>query len=154
MPNQQSIRIVNVKVKEMPISFWHTVRLRFFAKPPSEGTTVPVIVSLTSIPSRLSILDITIASLLQQSLQPERIILWLNTEDKPRLPERLLALQGDCFQIHFCEGTSSYRKLLPTLQRYKDKVIVTCDDDMIYPANWLQHLYRHIFKRRIKSWLR
>jgi hypothetical protein len=34
----------------------------------------------------------------------------------------------------------SFKKLIPLLDTYADKVIVTADDDVIYPRTWLQKL--------------
>lgn len=129
-----------MKVKEIPFSLFHSIRLRYLGAK-SERPRLPVIVSLTSIPSRLSILDIVINSLLDQDKPPKLIILWLNKSLKDKLPKRLTKLQSEFFSIRYCDGTSSYRKLLPTLKEYADDTIVTCDDDMIYPSNWLGHLY-------------
>ena len=129
-----------MKLKELPLSIFHSLRLRYGSRTQSRES-LPVTVSLTSIPSRLSTLDVVISSLLAQSHVPQSIILWLNDTLKDRLPERLTSLEGDVFKIQFCEGTSSYRKLLPTLKQLPDSIIVTCDDDLIYPSNWLINLY-------------
>ena len=137
-----------MKLKEIPISFFHSFRLRYFKSPQNKNKKLDVVVSLTTIPSRLATLDIVIASLLEQSQPPKSIILWLNLQLKDELPKRLKQLQSDTFKICYCEGTSSYRKLLPSLKAYPDKTIVTCDDDMIYPTDWLSNLYRcHLVHR-------
>ena len=130
-----------MKFKELPLSVYHSLRLRYKKTIPSKNT-LPVIVSLTSIPSRLSTLDIVISSLLSQSQCPQQIILWLNEDLKQNLPQYLVRLEGDIFKICYCEGNSSYRKLLPSLKDYPNSIIVTCDDDMIYPKNWLSGLYQ------------
>jgi hypothetical protein len=130
-----------MKLKEYPFSIFHSLRLRYTKQIPNHQLQVPVIISLTSIPSRLIILDIVIASLLRQATQAQLIVLWLNDSLRGDLPRRLEKLQGDNFKIRYCEGTSSFRKLLPSLRAYSDSVIVTCDDDMIYPENWLKNLY-------------
>ncbi len=131
-----------MKLKELPSSLYHSVRLRYGGGQPKKGATVPVIISLTSIPSRLQTLDIVIKGLLSQSHPPQQIILWLNKALKENVPSRLTELEGGIFEVRYCEGTSSYRKLLPTLKLFPDSIIVTCDDDMIYPKNWLSHLYQ------------
>lgn len=131
-----------MKVKELPFSIYHSIRLRY-GSTPMASNICPVVVSLTSIPSRLSTLDIVISSLLAQSYQPQLIVLWLNKVVKNDLPGRLTELEeSDRFEIRYCEGTRSYRKLLPSLKAFPDTVIVTCDDDLIYPDGWLAGLYR------------
>lgn len=130
-----------MKLKEYPYSLLHSLRLRYIKPATKKYSQAPVIVSLTSIPSRLDTLDIVIASLLEQNIQPKLIVLWLNNSLKNKLPARLRKIQSDVFTIRYCEGTSSFRKLLPSLKAYKNATIITCDDDMIYPKNWLEHLY-------------
>ena len=49
-----------------------------------------LIVSLTSYPKRFDILPITIQSLLNQTVKPDRIILWLYEKDYFRLPASAL----------------------------------------------------------------
>ena len=132
-----------MKLKELPISIFHSLRLRAGKSVYKKNSQAPIIVSLTSIPERLASLDIVIKSLLEQSTPPYLIILWLNKSLQETLSKRLIKLQSDVFKIKYCEGTSSYRKLLPTLKAYPNELIVTCDDDMIYPQNWLAHLYEN-----------
>ncbi len=43
--------------------------------------------------------------------------------------------------IDWCEDIKSYKKLIPTLKKYPDAIIVTADDDLIYDNKWLEQLY-------------
>ena len=107
---------------------------------------VDVIISLTSIPSRLSSLHLTIKSLLNQSISFEKVVLWLHQDLKDNLPPGLQKLQGKRFEIHYGATTEPHRKLVETLKLHPDRVIVTCDDDMMYPRDWLFRLlesWRH-----------
>lgn len=101
---------------------------------------VDVIISLTSIPSRLSTLHLTIKSLLNQGVSFEKIILWLHQDLKNNLPPALQKLEGKRFEIRYCATTEPHRKLIETLKLYPDRIIVTCDDDVIYPDDWLFRL--------------
>ena len=104
--------------------------------------TLPVIVTLTSIPSRLNIIDLTIRSILNQPCKPEKILLWLHEDLKETIPSKLSELQGDIFEIHFQTGlTCSHRKLIYALQEFPEHTLVTCDDDLIYHSSWLASLY-------------
>src|SRR5690554_3503970 len=103
--------------------------------------SVPVIVSLTSIPSRIAKLHLTIRSLLIQSVQPEKILLWLHHDLASQIPAALKDLQGDIFEIHYVDLTCSHRKLIHSLTAFPHKVIVTCDDDLMYNSSWLERLY-------------
>ena len=76
---------------------------------------IPVIVSLTSIPSRLSTLHLTIRSLLNQDKRPKKIILWLHHSLKKEIPKNLAALENDLFEIMYSDLICSHRKLIHSL---------------------------------------
>lgn len=101
---------------------------------------VDVIISLTSIPSRLETLHLNIKSLLNQDVSFEKIILWLHQDLEDKLPGALTELRGERFEIRFCATTEPHRKLVETLRLYPDRFIVTCDDDTMYPDDWLSRL--------------
>lgn len=108
-----------------------------------------LIVSLTSIPSRMASLHLCLDSLLRQSTKPDRLILWLSESGDParptisakRLPRSLTRLCKRGLEIRWCDDLRSYRKLVPTLKAFPNALIVTADDDFLYPRNWLRDLY-------------
>lgn len=134
----------NMKLKEYPISFYNTLKLLSIpiSRLNDKTNTIPVIVSLTTIESRLKKVHITLRSVMNQSKKPEKIILWINDNDKNKIPKSLNILAGDLLEIKFTNHKSSHKKLLPTLELYPEKVIVTCDDDLIYENTWLEKLYK------------
>lgn len=107
---------------------------------------IPVIVSLTSIPTRLRTLHITIRSMMQQEYQPELIVLWLQEDLKNQIPKRLSKLQGALFQIRYSAYGFSHRKLIHSLEAFPDKAIITCDDDVIYQSDTLKIIYEEHLK--------
>ena len=132
-----------MKLKEYPISFYNTLKLVSIplSRLNDKSSSVPVIVSLTTIESRLNKVHITLRSVMNQTVKPERIILWINENDKNKIPKSLEMLTGDLLEIKFTAHRSSHKKLLPTLELFPDKTIVTCDDDLIYEREWLEKLY-------------
>lgn len=132
-----------MKVKEIPVSLFHQVKLTWQSKETltSNKKQIPVIVSLASIPSRLNIVHLTIRSLLNQDVLPEKIVLWLHEDLRGKIPKKLNSLTGDLFDIKFTDYFSSHRKLVEPLKQYPEKTIITCDDDMMYRKNWLSKLY-------------
>ena len=103
---------------------------------------LPVIVTLTSIPSRLKIIHLTIRSILNQPIKPEKILLWLHKDLKNSIPKTLSELEGDIFQIRYQDDlTCSHRKLIYSLQELPNSILITCDDDLIYSQEWLASLY-------------
>ncbi|WP_334084301.1 hypothetical protein [Helicobacter typhlonius] len=105
-----------------------------------------LIVSLTSYPLRIPTLHYTLYSLFTQTLKPHKIILWLSRDEflykEKDLPQSVLRFTNYGLQIRWCEGNiKSYKKLIPTLREYADCIIVTADDDVCYPHDWLLRLY-------------
>ena len=105
-----------------------------------------LIVSLTSYPKRINHVHKCISSLLNQTVEPEKIILVLAQEEFPNkekdLPSNLLSLIEQGLEILWYENLKSYKKLIPILEKYPNKIIVTVDDDNIYEPNWLDDLYK------------
>ena len=109
-----------------------------------------IIISLTSYPARIKDVHITINSLLNQSLKPYKTILWLSKNQFPNgnkgLPKNLIDLVDKGLTIEYNNENDgdikSYRKLIPTLKKYPNNIIVTADDDIIYDKNWLEKLYK------------
>lgn len=133
-----------MKLKEYPASLWTSHRL---SRLPHDllhqrpDITLPLIVSLTSIPSRLGRLHLTIRSLLAGAQKPERVVLWLNDALRGALPDSLRRMEGPLFEIRFAGLTSSHRKLVHALAAFPGATIVTCDDDVMYDSTWLVRLH-------------
>lgn len=102
-----------------------------------------IIVSLTSYRERFSDLPITIYSLLNQTLKPDRIILWLDesSEDLAYLPYEITQFVKNGLEIKFVKDIGSYTKAIYAFKDFSDSIIVTADDDIYYPSNWLKKLY-------------
>src|SRR5690606_29967954 len=103
-----------------------------------------VIVSLTSFPARINLVHIAIKSLLNQSKRPKKIVLWLGDEFFPHgektLPKSLLELKQFGLEIEFCRDLGAHTKYFYAFQKYPNNLIVTVDDDIIYPRNLLKVL--------------
>ena len=104
-----------------------------------------LIVSLTSYPRRINVVPQVINSLLRQSLKPDMVILWLAENEFPErernLPKTLLRYVKFGLTIKWCHNIRSYKKIIPALYCFPNDVIVTADDDSIYPEYWLERLY-------------
>lgn len=103
-----------------------------------------IIVSLTTYPARVKGVWITIASLLQQTMPPCKIILWLAEEQFPNreLPKKLERLKRYGLEIQFCEDLKPHKKYFYTMQEYPDYYIITADDDILYPENHIENLWQ------------
>ena len=105
-----------------------------------------LIVTLTSFPQRMYDIHFTLYSLLNQSLKPDAVLLWLSEEEFPNrekdVPNAVLKLQENGLTIKWVkENLRSYKKLIPALKEYKNDILVTADDDIYYPQTWLELLY-------------
>jgi hypothetical protein len=130
-------------LKELPKSIYYSLLLRVSSKSKllRNKETVPLIVSFTSISSRLNSVDLVVKCLYNQSVLPQKILLWLPQSLKNKIPQRLEKLQSNLFEIKYSHLDSSHKKLIHTIKEYPSKTIVTCDDDVIYDSNWLKNLY-------------
>jgi hypothetical protein len=133
-----------LKLKEYWPSWREAQRLKslpLVALQAPRANALPVLVSLTSIPSRLHVLPLTIRSLLSQRRPAQKILLWLHHSLAASLPTALTELQSEMFEIHFVDLTCSHRKLIHALAAFPDQTIVTCDDDLMYAPDWLEQLF-------------
>ncbi len=126
------------------------LRLKFtsLTKLKNNYNTIPIVVSLTTIPSRLDIVHITIRSILTQTARPKKIILWVHESLQNNIPQSLSELIGPTFEIAFTTLDCSHMKLILSLQKYPGNIIVTSDDDLIYDKLWLKKLYGEHLKNK------
>lgn len=110
--------------------------------------STPIIISLTSYGERVETVSQCIETLLAQSLQADKVILWLSGEEFSynicNLPQKLRNLISNRFTVEFTKDIRSYTKIIPCLKQYgNSSIIVTADDDILYPKNWLEVLYKN-----------
>ena len=104
-----------------------------------------IIASLTSYPARINEVPYVIASLLNQTMKPDKIILWLSLEQFPdrSLPD-IFSKVLDCgAEVRFCdEDLGPHKKYFYAVQEYPEDLVITFDDDIIYPEDVIETLYR------------
>ncbi|MBR7889598.1 hypothetical protein J9B83_11660 [Marinomonas sp. A79] len=101
-----------------------------------------VIVSLTTFSTKIHEVHLAIESIGEQSVQPNRIILWLDENEfsEKNLPEILLKQKNRGLEINFCPNYKSYKKIIPTILLYPDAYIITIDDDFLYAPDTIDIL--------------
>lgn len=105
-----------------------------------------VIISLTTISSRFAQMNTVLGHLLEQDYKNFEIRVHISKEayllDKGISEIGDDALADPRIKYIFVENTGPYRKLMPTLAEFFDtnQAIVTVDDDVIYPSNFLSTL--------------
>ena len=100
-----------------------------------------VIVSLTTYGERLYELQYTLYSLVSQTVLPEKIVVNLAKQDFANISETLKSFEKYGVVFIETEDLRSYKKLIPTINMYPGKFIVTADDDIYYPSKWLETLW-------------
>ncbi|WP_405598807.1 MULTISPECIES: glycosyltransferase family A protein [unclassified Pseudoalteromonas] len=104
-----------------------------------EATNVDCVVSLTSYGKRIETLHYTLYSLLNQTVKPKQIIVWLTHGEVLTLELKKLEKN---ISFKWCEDLRSYKKLIPSLRLQLNVPIITFDDDIIYPIDQIEQLYK------------
>lgn len=105
------------------------------------GKGIQVIVSLTTYGKRLYEVYLTIESIMQQTIKPNKIVLWLADDLKSvKLPETLIHQRRRGLDIRFCKDIKSYKKLIPSLKEFPEDIIITVDDDILYRYDLIENL--------------
>lgn len=102
-----------------------------------------VIISLTSFPARMKSLPLVLESLLRQTVKADRIILWLadvQYPDKDSVSEKLKKFIDRGIEVRYCEDLRSHKKYYYTIKENPSALVITVDDDILYPENMLQRL--------------
>ena len=104
-----------------------------------------VIVSMTSFPQAIPYAAKAIRSILDGSVLPDKLILYLTFSQfgESGIPEelKLLADSSEIFEIrNYDIDIRSYRKLIPALLDFPEAIIVTVDDDVHYHPDMLRDL--------------
>jgi len=137
-------------------------------KPLHSKNSPQYIVSITSYGENFSTTaPYAIATIFQQIVQPDKILLWVAYEDEKIVLTMLddadsilsrLIKKG--LEIHYCEDIKSYKKLIPAIENFPEDYIIVADDDVFYPKNWLEQLLaehgkntKKIIYHRASQWI-
>lgn len=108
------------------------------------GIKNDVIVSFTSFPERIKYTAYVIESLKKQTVQVDKIILWLASSQFPlkenELPKALLEQLNENVEIRWCDDLKPHKKYFYTMQEYPDSIVITVDDDVYYKENLVETL--------------
>lgn len=99
------------------------------------------IVSMTTHGDRISLVHQAIASIGAGTVKPSRLLLWVSLPPE-QWPQRLLHLQQSGLEIRQTADVGPHTKYWPALSLPDvDQVpLVTADDDITYPTDWLEGL--------------
>lgn len=108
-----------------------------------------VYITLTSWKARINKIYKTIEILLNNTVKPKKIILNLSIEEFPNkkldLPKNIINLLKKYynFEIFWVKKNNNvFKKLIPTLNRIKNDLIITVDDDVYYPKDMIENMLK------------
>lgn len=108
--------------------------------------TIPVVISLTTTHNRINTLYKTIDTIVNGTKLPEKIILYIS-KDKyllddgiTNIPENLNKFDS-ILEIKWVKNIGPHRKYYYSFNDYRHNLILTIDDDMYYPSNFLEVMY-------------
>ncbi len=104
-----------------------------------------VVVTMTTHGVRLREAWIALESIARGDLRPARLMLWIDDAASfRRLPRELRRLRRRGLEILFTEAYGVHTKYYPYVRSVAspDLPLVTCDDDIVYPADWLSALVK------------
>lgn len=111
------------------------------------------IISLTSWKARINTVSKTLFSLLKQC-PGFHIVLVLSEEEFPKmmdeLPENLkLFVDNELIELMFVyKNYKSFKKVLFTMDKYRDVPVISADDDCIYETNYALSLYKKWYENK------
>ena len=109
---------------------------------PNHNLCKKLTVSITAKGERFFFLDLVLKSILNQSIHPDEIILWIEYKDKKKIPHKILKMKNFGIKIIFCKNFKSYNKIIHTLSVRKDNYIITFDDDIFYHKDSIKYLLK------------
>lgn len=102
------------------------------------------VVSLTSFGQRINSVYLAIESLSLQTIKPDEIVLWLSDKGfkEDTLPVTIQRLINRGLKVRFCKDVGPHTKLLYAINEYPNDIVISIDDDIIYPHDLVENLYK------------
>lgn len=103
-----------------------------------------IIISLTSIPSRVDKVVLVITRMMNQTVVPDKIILCLDEtkREKIEFSNELRFLIEVGLEIKWVEDIGPHTKYLYATQQYHNDIVITVDDDIIYSHKLVETLLK------------
>jgi hypothetical protein len=107
-----------------------------------------IVISLTTFDQRIDKVYLVIESLMRQTIKADRIVLWVSKKNGyESLGDLPLTLQRQIdrgLEVRFVDDDiGPYKKIIYSLKEYPDSLILTVDDDILYPIDLVEKLYKN-----------
>ena len=136
---------MSIKLKVILLFYFFT----FFAYIINNYHQEKIYITLTSWKGRISFIHKNLELLLNNAIKPNKVILNLSIEEFPKkyleLPKTILSLlkKYNNFEIFWVKiNNNVFKKLIPTLNRFKKDLIITVDDDILYPNDFIENMLK------------
>ena len=104
--------------------------------------SIPVIISLYAKPSDYKNLPVTLYSLLNQTMKPDRVILWVDeNENLQNLPYEIAQFIKNGLEIKFVKNKGENTAVYYAIKEYPESVNAIAQSGLYYSKNWLKKLY-------------
>ena len=101
---------------------------------------------MTTWKKRIFNIPIVLRSILKQTKLPDKIVINLakdefaNLDDIPSPVKEFI--ENHLIELNIVdENTKVYKKIIPTMLKYKNDLVLSIDDDFIYPPNMINDFY-------------
>ena len=99
-----------------------------------------IIVSLASYEKRFPTLHLCLKTIINQSIKPDKFLLYLDHSYKT-IPHQILEFQEKGMEICIAEtDLKSHNKYFYAMQQYPNDIVITLDDDVLYPNDLINKL--------------
>jgi hypothetical protein len=112
------------------------------ARGPVTGSA-PVVVSMTTYGDRIQTVAVALESIARGKMRPQRLLLWLDSPEQfESRPQSLRRLERRGLEVLLTANYGPHTKYYPYVRSVERHTLplVTSDDDIIYPPNWLGRL--------------
>lgn len=111
-----------------------------------------IVVSLTTIPSRIMYMEKSLESICRQTVKPDAIIINLGKElfDGIDLPEFIQRYERRGVTVNYVHDIGPHTKYYYVMKQYPSDIIITVDDDILYDAKMIERLLK-MHKRHPKA---
>lgn len=102
-----------------------------------------IIVSLTSYPKRMEMMPRVVASLNNQTIKPDRIVIYLSKEeflDCKNMVDEKYYEENNVTISWVSNNYGPYKKFIYSFKEFKDDIVITVDDDVEYAETMIEDL--------------
>lgn len=114
-----------------------------------------IIVSMTTHSKRIQNIPKVLKSIINQTYKPSKIIINISIEEfknERSIPDDIFHfIITNNIELNWVKtNTKVYKKIIPTLLKYKNSLVLSIDDDFIYPKTMIEDFYK-IYKKNPNS---